>query len=510
MSRRGGDGTLALIADLIGALADQGIRYCHWKSTSSLSVALAGRTDLDLLVDRSDAARFSAAVAALGFKRFVSHPSRQLPGVDDWLGLDLGARRLVHLHVYHELVLGEELVKNHRLPVEETLLRHTRLLQGMPVPTPELELAVLAVRALLKYREDAYLRDVVGLGHRGGLPAGISEEVADLLGQTSPEAVGEAVERHLPMLPAAVIVAFLRVAVTRPIDAGRVRALRHELERALRPYARRGELALVPLRVGAAVSRSRLVRAARHAGEGLRGRPSGRRKRAAGGGRVVAVIGIDGAGKSTVVDALVETFAWRVNVATLYLGSARPGPVAATSQTATRVARRASGWLGRRLDAGNPVARAAGTVTDLAFGIRAVAEAAERARRVRLGRRLAADGWLVVFDRYPMPNLRVGERRMDAARLPAPERDAGSLRARLARRERAIYRGIPEPELVLALRLDAETARARKPSAPIALESKAEALAALGDGDDALVVIDAAAPLEEVLRRATAAVWERL
>lgn len=510
MSGQGGDTTLALISDLIGALADDGIRYCHWKSTSSLSVALAGKTDLDLLVDRSDAARFAATVAGLGFKRFISHPSRQLPGVDDWLGLDRGSRRIVHLHVYHELVLGEELVKNHRLPVEEVLLRHTRLLHGMPVPTPELELAVLAVRALLKYREDAYLRDLVGFGHRGGLPAGISEEVADLLGQTTPEAVGEAVERHLPMLPASVIVAFLRVAVSRPIDAGRVRALRHELERALRPYARRGELALLPLRAQAAVSRSRLVRGVRRVGERVRGRPSGRRKRPAAGGRVVAVIGIDGAGKSTVVDALVETYAWRVNVATLYLGSARPGIATAATQAATRIARRASSWLGRRLDERNPLTRAAGAVTDVAFGVRALAEATERARRVRLGRRLAADGWLVVFDRYPMPNLRVGERRMDASRLPATERGAGWVSGRLARRERAIYRGIPEPELVIALRLDAETARARKPSAPIALEAKAEALAALGDGDETLVVIDAAAPLEEVLRRATAAVWERL
>jgi len=502
--------TLALIAELIGVLDEAGIRYCHWKSSSSLPVALAGKTDLDLLVDRADSARFADAVAGLDFKRFISHPSRQLPGVEDWLGLDPSSRHLVHLHVYYELVLGEELVKNHRLPVERVLLEHTTLRHGMRIPTPELELAILAVRALLKYREDAFLRDLVPIGHRGGLPTGISDEVSELLERTSPEAVGEAIERLMPMLPAGVIVAFLNAAVRRPVEAWRLRALRRDLERALRPYARRGELALAPLRVAAALSRSRFTLAGRRIGERIRGRPAGRRKRPHGGGRAVAIIGIDGAGKSTVIDALVETFEWRINVATLYLGSARPGLSTAASQSTVRLALGASRWLGRRLEATNPVSGAGRLATELALGVRAVSEASDRARRVRLGRRLAAEGWLVLFDRYPMPDLHVGERRMDAQRLPLVETQAGWLPRRLAQRERAIYHDLPGPELLIVLRLDAETARARKPSGTIALEAKAQGLAALGDGDESMVIIDASQPLEEVLRQVTAAVWDRL
>lgn len=502
--------TLGLIADMIGVLEEGGIRYCHWKSSSSLPVALAGKTDLDLLVDRADSARFADAVAGLDYKRFISHPSRQLPGVEDWLGLDRSSRRLVHLHVYYELVLGEELVKNHRLPVERVLLEHTTLRHGMPVPTPELELAILAVRALLKYREDAFLRDLVPIGHRGGLPAGISDEVSELLERTTPEAVGEAIERLMPMLPATVIVAFLNAAVHRPVEAWRLRALRRDLERALRPYARRGELAVAPRRAAAALSRSRFTLAGRRIGERIRGRPSGRRKRPEAGGRAVAIIGIDGAGKSTVIDALVETFGWRINVATLYLGSARPGLSTAASQAAARLALAGSRWLSRRLDALHPIAGPARLATDLALGFRAVGEANDRARRVRLGRRLAAEGWLVLFDRYPMPDLHVGERRMDAIRLPSAQTQSGWLRRRLALRERAIYHGIPGAELLIVLRLDVETARSRKPSGTIALGAKAQGLAALGDGDESMVVIDASQPLEDVLRRVTAAVWDRL
>ena len=50
----------------------------------------------------------------------------------------------------HEvLVLGERYVKNYHLPIEREFLDSVRLLDGVPVPSPELELGVLAVRALL-------------------------------------------------------------------------------------------------------------------------------------------------------------------------------------------------------------------------------------------------------------------------------------------------------------------------------------------------------------------------
>jgi thymidylate kinase len=500
---------LATVLRLFDALSDAGIQYCHWKSSAGLLEALAGRTDLDLLVDRSQKSAFGTCIAALGFKRFISHPSRQLPGVEDWLGFDAAERRLVHLHVYYELVLGEELVKNHRLPIEAVLLANTTLQHGVRVPRPELELAILAVRGLLKYREDAFLRDMLPIGHRGGLPSGILDEIGELLERTTISAVRDAIRQHLPMLPPSVIADFIEEVSCAAPDPRRVRTLRRHLERALLPFRRRGELALVPIRTRTALTRSRFARAVRHLAERFRQRPSGHRKRSAAGGLTVGIIGVDGAGKSTVIDALQTTFAWRVNVATLYLGSARPGTMAAAAQGASRVTRRARAWIERHIGRQGPLARFAGRAADAALDLRGLAEARDRARRVQLGRDLAADGWLVLFDRYPMPELKVGHRRMDAARIAT-----GAGRSwpsqRLSLRERAIYRRIARPDLLVVLRVDPRIARARKPLAPDSLESKAGALAALGGGDAATLVVDASAPLEDVLRQVTAAVWDRL
>src|SRR5207237_378988 len=71
-----------------------------------------------------------------------------------------------------------------------------------------------------------------------------------------------------------------------------------------------------------------------------------------------------------------------------------------------------------------------------------------RALALRLARK-AAQGWIVVCDRYP--SALVGA--PDSARLPAPADEAGlpRLYAWLARLEQRLYREIPSPQAVLRL-----------------------------------------------------------
>src|SRR5437879_4701661 len=76
---------------LVEALNGAGIRYCHWKSNWKLAEALRGDTDIDLLVDRSDAARFQSLVASFGYKPGVGDAS---PSICHYYGLDEADRGL--------------------------------------------------------------------------------------------------------------------------------------------------------------------------------------------------------------------------------------------------------------------------------------------------------------------------------------------------------------------------------------------------------------------------------
>ena len=49
-----------------------------------------------------------------------------MPGMESFLGFDPTTGTLLHLDVHYRLVLGEQLIKNHHLPVEDWLLAGSR------------------------------------------------------------------------------------------------------------------------------------------------------------------------------------------------------------------------------------------------------------------------------------------------------------------------------------------------------------------------------------------------
>ena len=500
-------GALSLVRDVFARLNADGVRYCHWKSTSRLELALAGGTDLDLLVARADADPFTTAVRQTGFKPFVSHPSRRYPDVEDWLGHDDASGRLVHLHVYYRLVLGEDYVKNHVLPIEDALLATASLRHGVLVPSPAAELVVLVIRALLKYRRTDALKDALKLGRRGGVPPDLRAEVEDLAARVSGDELRAAAGQLVPYMDAAIFTRFVEVLRVDRRDARTLLELRAAARRQLRAHERlpRLQAALISLR-------ARLVRAPvlRQVLRPLQ-RSDLRRKSPAAGGLTVAVIGADGAGKSTVIGEIVRWLGWRLNVQVVYLGSASPSTATGLVQGASRLTRRAASAASRlpRVLAG-PIASVAG----LTAAIRYLAEGRERAARVEAGRSLAAAGTLVLFDRYPLDWVRLPDRPVDGPRIGQLNgRPPRALLAMLRRREESIYRRIPEPDLVLLLTVPADVALQRKASArPDAVRDKAQAVLAAARRTDGerVVSIDATQPLEAVLRQVEAEVWRRL
>ena len=286
---------LAVTVRLFAELEARGVRYCHWKSTPGLAIAMAGRTDLDLLVEREDAGVFAEVVRQLGFKPFISHPSRRFPAVDDLLGYDPETGRLVHLHVYYQLILGEHFVKNHRLPFERALIAASRPKDGVRIPPPELEVAILAYRTLLKYRDADATKDLLGVGHRGGIPREALAELRTLAASTSPDAVAAAMREHMPGLAPEPVVGLMEILRHRPRDARALVRVRRQARLALRPFertpARSAWWRYMRARVGAQWPFRLLTRSA--------GRRAVKRKSPQAGGLMVAIVGSDGAGKST-------------------------------------------------------------------------------------------------------------------------------------------------------------------------------------------------------------------
>ena len=88
-----------------------------------------------------------------GFRLAKSRGGVGHPGVVHALAIDENRVDLIHLHIYFQIVSGDSLVKNYRFAIEDALLDHTRMLNGVRVPMPDAELVVFAVRAALKHAD---------------------------------------------------------------------------------------------------------------------------------------------------------------------------------------------------------------------------------------------------------------------------------------------------------------------------------------------------------------------
>ena len=112
---------LQLAASLFDTLDSKDIAYIHWKSNEHLHAAVRGQTDLDLLVPEENRERFRAVVDTLGFVTMLAPEVRRVPGLESFLGFDEATGSLLHLDVQYRLVLGEQLIKNHHLPIESRI-----------------------------------------------------------------------------------------------------------------------------------------------------------------------------------------------------------------------------------------------------------------------------------------------------------------------------------------------------------------------------------------------------
>jgi len=484
---------LATVTRLFFALNEAGVRYCHWKSNVRLAEALNGRTDLDLLVDPQHRDRFCAILSQYEVKPLLAAPGKAYPGIENYLGYDAASGRLFHLHVHYQLVLGEQYVKNYHLPIEEQIFASVCLPQGVLVPDPALELVILCLRALLKYRDRDVVKDILSI-RSPGLPIHVRQEIVWLWQQTTPEKITEAVQQ-VNLVSEAVIFSFLRMVQAMTRDGWQLFWLRWRVRWALRPYQRHS-------RLWASLIYFRELWRQRQTG------PS-RKMKLAGGGRTLAFIGADGAGKSTMCQRITDWLSWKLDVRLYYLGSKQPSWRSKLLYLLFRAARRGQRAVASRLGQGSLLSRWLVQLRQILRYSHHLSIGRDRLRRYRESRSKAATA-VVIYDRYPLATLLDGPK----IYLNGHANRVGRV---FAAAEQGIYRQISPPRHYLLLNVSPEVSLQRKPDHdPTAVTAKAQFLtqfAAEMEGNDAkvnLLTINADLPFAEVEHQLKTAVWQVL
>ena len=485
---------IGIASSMFDALDAANVDYVHWKSNEHLAQALRGETDLDLLISSEHDRRFTAVVDRLGFVEIRFPKARRVPGLTGYLGHDDSSGVLLHLDVHYRLILGEQLIKNHHLPLEDWLLTDFDELDGIHVPSPARELLLLYVRAMLKTTARQLLR--AARRGRSPLPERIQKEASWLAGRVDPSQAIEAATSSELGIPAPELVEFRLRALERRFDWRYVAERKRSLRKRLRRYERTPRWRALPRKFGLRLRASRPIR---RVGFGIGPR------RLVGPAPLIAVVGADGAGKTRLTRDLTAWLERKLVVHHVYFGQPKNLSLFKLVKKLAKVAR---GTPSDGRDARFPTPKrwlvGFGRSTD---DVKWVVLATRRRRLADRARAACRSGEIVIAERFPLEEFRSMATPMDGPRLARAE---GSVSRLLAWAEARSYDSIDPPDLVLALSTDLDTLRERKVDLSVEEHTpKAEAVQALEPGPG-VVVIDAGRPYCDVLAEAQASVWRAL
>jgi len=484
----------SLAIKLAYQLTSNQILFCHWKSNIHLAAGIAGKTDLDVLIDEESIDIFGTVAKSLGFLKVKSRSWGEFPQVEDWVGHDSTTGAMIHVHLHSILVTGVQYVKHLYLPWSDYVLAHLVVDQhsGWPKPIPELEFVILLVRAWAKKSPKSRLC-ASARPHKG-----VVDELFFLQRQCSWRAVKKVLD-DLDLSISAPHQAIL--AQERLLTDDELSIISKSLYKQLVVHYRLPWLTTVRLSWAKRSAHYAHLIFDRYVA------PVQCRKALGVSGAVIALIGSDGSGKSTISADLVKWLRFKLDAHYVYMGSGS-GQAGFLNYIRNRAVSYAKKW--RKKEGAISGAQKALVRTEP----RSLAKLAKLFDLWLLFRkffvlshahRLKNRGSIFIADRYPQSSVQ----RMN----DGPLQQDGEGFAWAADLEKRLFQKIEgiNPTLVIKLNVSPEVALARKPDHSYTnLRMKSASIEHIQFRNSDIISIDANLPYEVVLAQIKAKIWMHL
>ena len=490
------------IASLFEALHENNILYCHWKSNEHLGASMKGDTDLDVLFDETQKEELELTLHHLGFKRFNAIKQKQYQGIVDFIALDPELGKVIHLHTHYRLTMGEPFLKGYHLNIEAQALKSRVFNEefGMYCIQPALELIILFLRESLKLRH----RDRFLIHSKNRIRAReyILREY-DWLNSRCTDAEIRAILKTTFRDSAAIYEIVTGEFNLRQLY--RLAAIVKKEPKVTRLYSPLKALTLRWHREATIVISRKLARILNQPILFKRNNPRG--------GVVIAVIGADGSGKSTVTESIKNTFQEKLDIYKIYFGRG-DGKVSMGRKlllSGKFLVRSKEDYRAANSRKGSAIKK-----EGFVWGLYKCTEAFFVAREKRINMKLMQNakekGALVICDRYPQ-NQFMGYN--DGPLLHDFLSSKNLLFRTVAKMESEIYAQaeIQAPDVLFKLVADAEVVERRKPgeTSPERLKTKINGINQLKLNNKCRVItINATKPLNEVLNEIKGEIWDVL
>lgn len=293
------------------AFEQNNINYLHFKSNTNLSDSFSGKGDFDVLVDKSEIVKVEELILAHNGKRHNPTTVGNYVGVDNWLVFDENTGIIHHLHLHYQLVTGKQFVKDYVLPWNE-LLFSSRIKDSeyrIYITNPNVELLLLAYRSVLKAKFFDYIKKLLGIYH---MDRSMQKEWNDMICKISPSELESFTNLVCPNEAEEMI-----SIVSKKKPTSRDYLWLHNTVRTLmKPYRRYGAFTatMKTLQYQFYYKFSRYWNR-------LTGSMAITKKISLQGGLIIAFVGVDGAGKSTVSDEISIWIRKKIECRRFYMGT---------------------------------------------------------------------------------------------------------------------------------------------------------------------------------------------
>lgn len=300
---------LSSIKKMLDSFEKYGIEYCHWKSNEHLEEALIGDTDLDILFRSEQRVLLEHALSEAGLKRFRATSLMQYNAIEDYIGFDMEAAKIWHLHLHYCLSIGEKHLKGYTVPWTEFVLsrRHIESSKAGDIYISDAgdEYFLLLIRMALKLRWRDFGKKIGG------------DDILEmewLKNRSSAQAIISTAGELLDKQVADEIQKLLKSDIKNKNQLLHLQKILRRKMKYFSSYKR---------------STSWMVRTIREVFwlfGGVKRRvgyssTKASRRISPSGGKVVAFLGCDGAGKSTTLSYVKKEFNKKIDVYSTYLGS---------------------------------------------------------------------------------------------------------------------------------------------------------------------------------------------
>ena len=430
------------IQRLIEELNKNDLRYCHWKSNRALAKSLSGQTDIDLLIHRGDASFVRTILSQLCFRPAVSKDGESFPSMEHYYAVDEESGALIHVHAYFRVITGESLSKNYRFPIEDMLLQNTRQEGAVRVPTKGAELIVFTLRMMMKHTSPIELVLLARYWKQ------VKQEATWLLENDSLNEALSLIECWLPSLDPGLFVECVD-ALQSPTSLVHRMMLAGQLRSQIRIYARHS--AVRAGLIGVEKFTVMMFRRWRRSQKGMV--PMS-------GGAVIAFVGPEATGKSTLLAEMRHWLGEHFVVEQIHAGKPKstlltvvPNYLVPTLRVALPAYRSSHVEAQSASDEKSEKPR---TVFPLISAVRSVLLAYDRRALLTRAFGRAANGTIVLCDRYPLLSACLPDGPQLLNLLDGP--DKYPIKRLLAQIEKRLYQEIPPPDLVIALNVPLDVA----------------------------------------------------